>query len=80
MTVVRMPSKNHAAQHDTSRLCCDGKCFQRNPSQGGSCPLDRVGPIDPPPSLADGVMDAAWWLAGFALLGALATACLEGPL
>jgi hypothetical protein len=25
---------------DTSRQCCDGRCFQHNPSQGGSCPLD----------------------------------------
>lgn len=24
---------------DTSRICCDGRCFQGNPSQGGSCPL-----------------------------------------
>lgn len=37
----RNPSDPWRDDDDTSRQCCDGRCYQNNPSQGGSCPRDR---------------------------------------
>lgn len=40
----RNPSDPWRDDGDTSRQCCDGRCYQLNASQGGSCPRQRHGP------------------------------------
>ena len=68
--VIKLCSRPGAARHDTrvERTCCDGKCLQRNPSQGGSCPAQRDDPAPVRPS--GGEMAAI----GLAAAGALACA------
>lgn len=79
MTVVRMPSKNHAAKHDTARVhflhrITEAHCFCQSEGlscdQGRSCPLAQK-PADPEPpreSLALRIFDAACWFAASVVL------------
>lgn len=66
---------------DTSRHCCDGRCYQRNGSQGGTCPLlDHHEPVRQRPAprtrrgLVVGVFAVAFVAAGtLALLAPIQT-------
>lgn len=86
MPVVKMPSKNHAAKHDTrlhriTEIRCLCQSEGLNCNQGRDCPLlEKPAAPEPRKRALVNLFDWACWIAASALLIWGFRACMESKL